>query len=142
MDTSRFILVSLTNPCSLIFTEIVTGLLKVMSSLLLIQDKQVEKTREHAASVIRSYYVGSRDQLWLLLLHSQSFSDALTVFQYLKSIAESDKRSLDQHLASYKKLKDLHNQLALTEAELNDLKAQFIAQRIRIVQLQKQLDKS
>lgn len=104
------------------------------------QEQLVDKARAHAGKVLRSYYMGERDGLWLLLLNSQSFSDAIIVYQYLHSIAENDQRALQKHHKAFQELKDLNQSLALTQSELRELKAQFIAQRIRVVQLQEQLD--
>jgi hypothetical protein len=107
---------------------------------IVIQEQRVDQTRIHAGKVLRSYYVGDRDGLWLLLLNSQSFSDALIIYQYLQSIVESDQRLLKKHMTAFNELKQLNQQLELTQTELRNLKAQFIAQRIRVVQLQAQLD--
>ncbi|MEX2414671.1 MAG: hypothetical protein WD424_00890 [Paenibacillaceae bacterium] len=104
------------------------------------QEQLVDKARVHAGKVLRSFYMGERDGLWLLLLNSQSFSDAIVVYQYLQSIVENDQRALQKHQIAFQELKDLNQSLALTQSELRDLKAQFIAQRIRVVQLQEQLD--
>ncbi|MEX1030537.1 MAG: hypothetical protein WDZ91_10930 [Paenibacillaceae bacterium] len=104
------------------------------------QQQLVDNARIHAGKVLRSFYMGDRDGLWLLLLDSKSFSDAIVVYQYLQSIAENDQRALQKHQKAFQELKDLNTQLALTQSELQALKAQFIAQRIRVVQLQEQLD--
>jgi small-conductance mechanosensitive channel len=104
------------------------------------QQVLVDNARIHAGKVLRSFYMGDRDGLWLLLLDSKSFSDAIVVYQYLQSIAENDQRALQKHQKAFQELKDLNSQLASTQSELQALKAQFIAQRIRVVQLQEQLD--
>jgi hypothetical protein len=104
------------------------------------QEQLVDQARVHAGKVLRSFYMGERDGLWLLLLNSKSFSDAIVVYQYLQSIVESDQRALVKHQKAFQALKGLNQSLALTQSELRVLKAQFIAQRIRVVQLQEQLD--
>lgn len=104
------------------------------------QQQLVDKSRIHAGKVLRSFYMGERDGLWLLMLNSKSFSDALIVYQYLHAIVENDQRALQKHRKAFQELKDLNLSLALTQSELRVLKAQFIAQRIRVVQLQEQLD--
>lgn len=104
------------------------------------QEERVKLTREHAGKVLRSYYTGDRDGMWLLLLNADNFSDALIIFQYLLTIVESDQRLLDKYLASYRELKDLNMQLENIRTDLKLLKAQFLAQRVRLVGLQQQLD--
>lgn len=104
------------------------------------QQQLVDKSRVHAGKVLRSFYMGERDGLWLLMLNSKSFSDALIVYQYLHAIVENDQRALQKHRKAFQELKGLNLSLALTQSELRVLKAQFIAQRIRVVQLQEQLD--
>lgn len=104
------------------------------------QQQLVDKSRIHAGKVLRSFYMGERDGLWLLMLNSKSFADALIVYQYLHAIVENDQRALQKHRKAFQELKDLNLSLALTQSELRVLKAQFIAQRIRVVQLQEQLD--
>src|SRR5690606_7286119 len=39
-----------------------------------LQNDKVAATREHAGKVLRAYYMGDRDSLWLLLFHANSFS--------------------------------------------------------------------
>ena len=107
---------------------------------IVVQEQLVDQARVHAGKTLRSLYMGERDGLWLLLLNSQSFSDAVVVYQYLRSIVESDQRTLQKHQNAFQELKALIQSLALTQSELRVLKAQFIAQRIRVVQLQEQLD--
>src|SRR5690606_10763785 len=38
------------------------------------QSDTVERTRRHAGKVLRSYYMGERDQLWLLMLQTDNFA--------------------------------------------------------------------
>ncbi len=104
------------------------------------QLQHVDTARIHAGRVLRSFYMGERDGLWLLLLNSKSFSDAIIAYQYLQSIVDHDQKALQKHQIAYQELKSLNESLSLTQSELRLLKAQFIAQRIRVVQLQEQLD--
>jgi hypothetical protein len=105
------------------------------------QQVLVDKARFHAGKVLRSVYMGDRDGLWLLLLDSKNFSDAIIVYQYLHAIASNDQKALQKHQKAFQQLKNLNAQLDTRRTELQALKAQFIAQRIRVVQLQEQLDK-
>jgi len=102
---------------------------------------QVEITRDHAGRVLRSYYMGERDSLWLLLLRASNFADALSVLQYLQIIAETDQHALQLHKATYQQLKELHGKLVQQKTELTEVKQAFLDQRERLAKLQSELDK-
>lgn len=104
------------------------------------QEQRVEKAKGHAARVLRSYYMGNREQMWLLLLYADSFAETLSVFEYLLAIAESDRRALDRYLSAYRELKTLQAGLEERSRLLGEIKAQFLAQRDRLAALQAELD--
>lgn len=103
------------------------------------QNEKVEKAKVHAGKVLRSYYTGDRNNVWLLLLHADSFSDALSVYRYLQFIAESDNRAMARYKAATRELKQLQLQLAQRQTDLRELKNAFIDQRERFVKLQTEL---
>lgn len=105
------------------------------------QAELAERMRERAGTVLRSYYMRDRQNLWLLLLHSDSFSGALNVFQYLQIVAENDRRSMDRYLAAREELLELETQLEERLAELADIKAAYENQRSRLLALQAELDR-
>jgi len=107
---------------------------------LTIQNEKVGETRVHAGKVLREYYMGDRDSLWLLLFSAKSFSDAIALSEYLNIIAENDHIYLNAYLQSYQKLQALHTQLLTTQSTLRDIKQQFIAQRDHALALQQQVD--
>ena len=119
---------------------IVAGQIVETEQAIAEQETNVAHTKIHAGKVLRAYYVGERDNLWLLLLQTDSFSDAVAVFQYLQSIMQNDQRSLDRYLTSYRELLALRDELELEQNALQTLKAQFLAQRIRVTRLQQELD--
>lgn len=104
------------------------------------QKTRVAAARQHAGKVLRSYYTGERNHLWMLLLHVDSLSDALSVFHYLQMIAENDTRTMKRHTASFQELERLEEQLLRRQAELGELKRTFLDQRDRVIRLQKELD--
>ncbi|WP_409341277.1 hypothetical protein [Paenibacillus sp. MBLB4367] len=104
------------------------------------QDAQVGETRQHAGKVLRAYYMGERDSLWMLMFSARSFSDAIAVYEYLSMIVENDHKSLTTYQEAYAKLKKLHGELETTQSELRKVKDEFIAQREKAVALQKELD--
>jgi len=104
------------------------------------QAERMEGAKRHAARVLRSYYTGDRDRMWLLLLHADSFAEAMSVYQYLVSVVRADRHLLERYLASYMELKALQAELEERSRELSEIKSRFLAQRIRVVALQEQLD--
>jgi hypothetical protein len=113
----------------------------VTESEIISTDSKVKQTREHAGRVLRSYYMGERNNLWLLLLRANSFADALSVYQYLQVIAESDQHALDVHTTAFHELKQLRSTLIDKQADLVAVKQAFTQQRERLVKLQAELDK-
>lgn len=101
----------------------------------------LENARVHAGHVLRAYYTGERDALWLLLLKADSFSDAVFVLQYLRIVAKNDIRAMDRFAAAQNELKLLQQQLTERHAELQKLKASYLAQKDRIETLQAELDR-
>ncbi|GIP36374.1 hypothetical protein [Paenibacillus sp. J2TS4] len=107
---------------------------------ILREQERVDQTREHAGKILRAYYMGQRDNLWLLMFSAGSFSDAIAVYEYLSMILDNDKRKLDAYRDSYQQLQATYNQLLETEAELKEVKAEFLLQRERLLALQQELD--
>ncbi len=101
----------------------------------------VAETRERAGKVLRAYYTGQRDSLWLLLFKANSFADAISMFEYLDRIFKNDHRTLRLYTKSYEDLQALHANLVQTQTELEQTKQQFLAQRAHLVQLQQELDR-
>ncbi|MFC5450207.1 coiled-coil domain-containing protein [Paenibacillus aestuarii] len=105
------------------------------------QNQDVAKTRKHAARVVRAYYTGERDSIWMLMFSVTSFSDALKMFEYLSMIISNDHRALDQFTTSFVKLKALRSGLETSRLQLQQTKDKYLQQRTRLVQLQEELDK-
>lgn len=105
------------------------------------QNGNVEATRKHAGKVLRAYYTGDRDSIWMLLFAANSFTDVLRMFEYLQMIITNDHRSLATFTDSYQKLKNLQTELAHSRTDLQVTKDKFLQQRERLVKLQEELDK-
>lgn len=106
-----------------------------------LQTGRADQLRERAGKVLRSYYTRDRQNLWLLLLHADSFSDALQVFQYLQIIAENDRRSLDRYMAARAELLALETELEQRLDELAEIKTDYLNQRARVQSLKAELDR-
>jgi hypothetical protein len=105
------------------------------------QDKNVQASRKHAGRVLRAYYSGDRDNIWLLIFTVRSFTDALHTFEYLNMIVQNDHRALNTFTASYQQLQKLKTQLEASRIELQKTKDNYLKQRVRLVELQAELDK-
>jgi peptidoglycan hydrolase CwlO-like protein len=105
-----------------------------------VQHALVEKTKERAGKILRSYYMGERDSLLMQLFSSDNLSDALTVIEFVNMIFKSDQRTLDNYLTSYLDSKKLHAQLIESQTNLRDIKQQFLLQRETLVRIQGELD--
>ncbi len=98
------------------------------------------QSREYAGKILRSYYMGERSSLWLLLFHAKSFQDWMTVYDYLNIVMANDIRTLKQHQSSIRQLAELNTQLGQSRLELKKLKDAFLAQKERLVAMQQELD--
>jgi hypothetical protein len=105
-----------------------------------VQEEKVEQTRNRVGKVLRAYYMGERESVWMLVFSANSFSDALYIYEYLTMIFQNDQMILKTYKQSYEELKHVNQQLERTQAELRDVKSRFIAQRERVLQLQREVD--
>ncbi|MGG1553099.1 murein hydrolase activator EnvC family protein [Paenibacillus ferrarius] len=105
------------------------------------QKGQVDTTRKHAGKVLRAYYTGERDSIWMMLFSVRSFTDALRMFEYLQMIVRNDHHALDTYTDSVKKLTSLQDDLTKSRAKLQETKANYLTQRDRLVKLQEELDR-
>lgn len=103
---------------------------------------EVAKTREHAAKVLRAYYMGERDNLWMLLFTARSLSEALAIFEYMNMIIENDHHSLNAYSDSYKVLVDAKQKLETERLELQEVKTAFINQREKAAAVQREIDET
>ncbi|PZE22669.1 hypothetical protein CBW46_002560 [Paenibacillus xerothermodurans] len=104
------------------------------------QQHLLAQAKEHADKVLRAYYMGDRDSLWMLLFSTSSFSDALTAFDYLQMIVRNDHIALQRHTASQQQLQELTASLSASHMQLQNTKERYIAHRQQLVTLQKQVD--
>lgn len=117
---------------------------KIIATESQIEDSkvQVAKTREHAGKVIRAYYMGERMDVWTMILSSNSFADALAVYEYYNMIVQNDFRKLTAYSDSYKSLAASREELLAEQKELTEIKTAFIAQREKAAMLQQDIESS
>ncbi|WP_166243787.1 hypothetical protein [Paenibacillus turpanensis] len=96
--------------------------------------------REHASSVLRAYYMGERDHLWLLLFSSRSFSEALAVLDYIAAIMEHDARLLRGYREAYRELVAVSEQQKQNQKEIEELRSLFIQERERLEAVNREVE--
>lgn len=104
------------------------------------QDQLVEQTRKRAGEVLRAYYTGERTSIWMTLLLTDSFTDALDLYEYLQRIFEHDHKTFEAYVSTYKELQDFQQELTAVQTDLRLIKAEFLKQRERLVSLQKEVE--
>ncbi len=103
-------------------------------------EHSTSEAKIHAAKVIRSYYMGDRDSLWALLFSIGSFSDAVSVLDYLQMILRNDKQALQRHTDAWQRLASVKKELAEAHASLQRTKERYLQQREQLAALQKEVD--
>jgi len=117
-----------------------TGEIGLVTEQIADQEIVVAQKREQAAKVLRSYYKGKRDNLWLFIFRADNFYDALQTYYYLSLVFKHEQRILEEHAVQYQELKRLLTRLEEDRELLRAIKAEYIAQRERLIALQEELD--
>lgn len=112
-----------------------------LQAQLSIQQEQIKSHQERAGAVVRSYYMGDRDQLLSILLGAKNLGQALTLIDYYQIIISRDKDILTAYQQRYTSISELERQTAIAAAELLDMKSRLLAQRTRVAALQNQVDR-
>ncbi|WP_090669871.1 hypothetical protein [Paenibacillus tianmuensis] len=103
-------------------------------------EHSTSEAKIHAAKVVRSYYMGDRDSLWTLLFSVGSFSDAVSVLDYLQMILHNDKQALQRHTDAWQRLTSVKKELAEAHTSLQQTKERYLQQRERLAALQKEVN--
>lgn len=106
-----------------------------------LQQQRVAQMKERAAEVLRSYYLGERDNLLLMILSVSNLSEALAALEFVQAIVRSDhKKMLDYELA-LNELQSLQHELTATQTRLVELKGKLMTQRDAMVAMQTEFDR-
>jgi hypothetical protein len=96
--------------------------------------------REKAGRVLRSYYMGYKD-FWLSsLLSVNSLPELIRVWDVMDMLLQSDHKTMDDYKVGYDNLKKGYDRLRHDKDDLNAVGQELIAQRERIIALQKELN--
>jgi len=94
-----------------------------------------------AGRVLRAYYMGQRDRLWLLLFRMRSLGEALLALDYLQAIVKSDFRTLETYRKTYEEQQALLAELSSRQERLRQVIAEHEKQRVRLTEAQAELDR-
>ncbi len=101
-----------------------------------LRGQAMEQQRVQAGQLLRAYYMGERDGLWLLLLTSTSFSEALAVFDYVAAVLERDHRLLESYRSAYAQLQAAREQQQSVLRSIVEVKEGFRREKLRVEQLE------
>lgn len=101
----------------------------------------LEVRSESAGRVLRSYYMGHRDQLWMLLFRVRSLNEALLVLDYLQAIVTNDFRTLRMYKEAYEERQALLAEQTARQERLQRVIAEHETQRVRMLAEQAELDR-
>ncbi|AJY77858.1 hypothetical protein VN24_19500 [Paenibacillus beijingensis] len=107
---------------------------------LIRQEQDIEKQRETAGRVLRSYYTGEHAALMSAMLSFRSFNDLLATMDYIELLFGNDRQTLDDYAKQYDKLLKAYKNQEKEKREMNDLTAALIAQKERLSALQHEVD--
>jgi hypothetical protein len=105
------------------------------------QKAVLQERTESAGRVLRSYYMGQRDRLWLLMFQMNSLSEALLALDYLQAIVSNDFRMLEKYKQALSERKQLLADLEAQQTELTRVISEHEQQRARLVAAQEELDR-
>ncbi|WP_236570560.1 hypothetical protein [Paenibacillus sp. An7] len=96
---------------------------------------------ERAGSIVRSYYMGERNQLLQILLSSDSFRSLQIVAGYYEMIILGDQETLRAYHKKYNELMAVSTELEQSATELEQIKQNLIYQRERVMALEEEVEK-
>jgi len=107
---------------------------------LLLQEEQIANKREQAGRVMRAYYMGDRNLLWIVLTAADSLPKLLQALDFMDLVYTSDKQALDAYSEQFKELQSSYQNLELKNNELTILEQRLLMQRERVVALEAQME--
>ena len=105
------------------------------------QQQRLKVRKEAAGRVLRAYYMGQRDKLWLLLFEVRSLNEALAALDYLQAVWVHDNRTLERYREAYEQSAALLAELNSRRDRLDFLIGEYETQRARKLEEQAELDR-
>ncbi|MDR0268950.1 hypothetical protein [Paenibacillus sp.] len=106
------------------------------------KEEQIKTRQDRAGAIIRSYYMGERDNLFTILFSAKSLSNLIEIYSYYEMIMDQDNMVLSAYQSQYQSIKDTQRKMEQYYTELAAIKNNLIKQRERVLSLQKDLDGS
>ncbi|MEK3882526.1 hypothetical protein [Paenibacillus sp. PL2-23] len=116
------------------------GTMSETEQLLVERELAIEEQREQAGQVLRSYYMGERDLLYLSLLASDSWSKLFSLLDYIDIIISQDKHTLNAYIQQSRALQEQYAELEGRQLDLIALEERLKLQRERVIALEAQLE--
>ena len=107
---------------------------------LVLQTEAAAERKEHAGRILRSYYMGQRDALYLSVLKMDSLAEILAALEYLQIIFRHDRHMLSAYRESLKSLEAGRDELLRAQAELGELEQALLARRKEQIRLAEELE--
>lgn len=104
------------------------------------QELAIDGKRKQAGHVLRAYYMGERDMLYLSLLKTDSWTKFFTLLDYIDIIVSQDKHTLNAYIGQYRDMQDRYAELEGKQAELVAVEDKLKLQRERVLALESQLE--
>jgi len=100
----------------------------------------IRDRRERAGAVLRSYYMGEREQLYYMLLSAKSLAGFFRVLDFYDVIIQNDRDVLTAYNNQYQELASSKAEAARNASALVEVKDNLVRQRERVLALEKQVD--
>jgi len=100
----------------------------------------IRDRRERAGAVLRSYYMGEREQLYYMLLSAKSLAGFFRVLDFYDLIIQNDRDVLTAYNRQYQELASSKAEAARNASALVEVKDNLVRQRERVLALEKQVD--
>lgn len=104
--------------------------------------EHLQQKKAHVGNILRAYYMGERESLYLQLFKMNNLADALAALEFLQMIFQHDHQVLLSYQKNMQVLKENQQQLQVKQEELRELKQAFIDQRDRLAQLELELEEN
>lgn len=101
---------------------------------------RIEDRRDRAAAVLRSYYMGERDNLFFMLLSAKDLAGFFRVMDFYDIIIQNDRDTLTVYNNQYRSLASAQAEAARNASRLAEVKDSLVKQRERVLALEQQVD--
>lgn len=105
-----------------------------------VHKEEMEDHQDRAASIVRSYYMGERDQLLQVFLKAKSLRSIQILASYYEIIIGRDQEVLHAYHSRQQEFEEIRMRLDQNDAELSLLKQNLQNQRERVLTLEQEVE--